>query len=44
VLANSYSNIFLLTAGINLLAIIPAMFLRSGPAVHSDGPATVMVD
>jgi EmrB/QacA subfamily drug resistance transporter len=44
VLANSYSNIFLLTAGINLLAIIPALFLRSGRAVHSDGPAPVVAD
>jgi len=35
VLADSYANVFLLTAGFTALAAVGALFLRSGPAHHT---------
>jgi EmrB/QacA subfamily drug resistance transporter len=35
VLADSYANVFLLTAGFTALAAVGALFLRSGPAQHT---------
>ena len=39
VLANSYSNVFLLTAATTVLAALVALLLRSGPAEHSESTA-----
>ena len=36
VLADSYANVFLLTAAFTALAAVGALFLRSGPAKHTD--------
>jgi len=43
VLANSYSNVFLLTAVTTLLAALIALLLRrSGPTEHSESTAAPM--
>jgi hypothetical protein len=42
VLANSYSNVFLLTAVTTLLAALIALLLRSGPTEHSESTAVPM--
>jgi EmrB/QacA subfamily drug resistance transporter len=42
VLANSYSNVFLLTAATTVLAALIALLLRSGPAEHSESTAVPM--
>jgi hypothetical protein len=42
VLANSYSNVFLLTAVTTLLAALIALLLRSGPTEHSESTAEPM--
>src|SRR5512132_565319 len=44
VLANSYANLFLLTAAVTAIAAVGALFLRSGPAPHSSSGAGVTVE
>jgi EmrB/QacA subfamily drug resistance transporter len=44
VLADSYANVFLLTAAVTAVAAVGALFLRSGPAVHSDSGAAVSIE
>jgi EmrB/QacA subfamily drug resistance transporter len=41
VLANSYSNLFLLTSAFTAVAAVGALFLRSGPAHHTGEPMVV---
>jgi EmrB/QacA subfamily drug resistance transporter len=45
VLADSYANVFLLTAGFTALAAVGALFLRSGPAQHTgEGQPAMMAE
>jgi len=44
VLANSYANLFLLTAAVTAIAAVGALFLRSGPAPHASSGAGVTVE
>jgi MFS family permease len=44
VLAESYSNIFLLTGILTCVAAVGGLFLRSGPAPKTDGPPTVQIE
>jgi hypothetical protein len=44
VLANSYANLFLLTAAVTAVAAVGALFLRSGPASHADSEAAVAIE
>jgi predicted MFS family arabinose efflux permease len=45
VLANSYANLFLLTAAVTAIAAVGALFLRSGPAQHTGSePASVAME
>ena len=41
VLANSYSNVFLLTGALTALAAVGGLFLRSGPVPKTGGPAVM---
>jgi MFS family permease len=41
VLAESYSNVFILTGILTLVAAAGGLFLRSGPAPKSDGPKVI---
>jgi EmrB/QacA subfamily drug resistance transporter len=41
VLANSYSNVFLLTGALTAVAAVGGLFLRSGPAPHSGEPKAI---
>jgi hypothetical protein len=41
VLANSYSNVFLLTGALTAVAAIGGLFLRSGPAHHTGEPKVI---
>jgi hypothetical protein len=44
VLADSYANVFLLTAAVTAVAAVGALFLRSGPASHAGSEAAVAVE
>ncbi|HEY6687743.1 MAG TPA: DHA2 family efflux MFS transporter permease subunit [Propionibacteriaceae bacterium] len=44
VLANSYANLFLLTAAVTAMAAVGALFLRSGPASHASSGAGVTIE
>jgi hypothetical protein len=45
VLANSYANLFLLTAAVTAIAAVGALFLRSGPAQHTGSePASMAME
>ena len=44
VLADSYANVFLLTAAFTALAAVGALFLRSGPAKTGDGHNTMAME
>jgi hypothetical protein len=44
VLANSYANLFLLTAAVTAMAAVGALFLRSGPASHGSSGAGVTIE
>jgi EmrB/QacA subfamily drug resistance transporter len=44
VLADSYANVFLLTAVVTALAAVGALFLRSGPAPHAGSGAAVAIE
>jgi EmrB/QacA subfamily drug resistance transporter len=44
VLANSYANVFLLTAAVTAVAAVGALFLRSGPASHAGSEAAVTIE
>jgi EmrB/QacA subfamily drug resistance transporter len=44
VLANSYANLFLLTAAVTAVAAVGALFLRSGPAPHVSSGAGVTIE
>jgi hypothetical protein len=44
VLADSYANVFLLTAAITALAAVGALFLRSGPAKTGDRQNTMAME
>jgi EmrB/QacA subfamily drug resistance transporter len=45
VLADSYANLFLLTAAVTAIAAVGALFLRSGPAQHTGPePASMAVE
>jgi EmrB/QacA subfamily drug resistance transporter len=41
VLANSYSNVFLLTGALTAVAAVGGLFLRSGPAHHTGEPKVI---
>jgi hypothetical protein len=45
VLADSYANLFLLTAAVTAIAAAGALFLRSGPAQHTGSePASMAME
>jgi EmrB/QacA subfamily drug resistance transporter len=44
VLADSYANVFILTAAFTAAAAVGALFLRSGPAPHADSGAAVTIE
>ena len=44
VLADSYANVFLLTAAVTAIAVVGALFLRSGPATHAGSEAAVSIE
>jgi EmrB/QacA subfamily drug resistance transporter len=44
VLANSYANLFLLTAAVTAMAAVGALFLRSGPASHASSGAGATIE
>jgi EmrB/QacA subfamily drug resistance transporter len=44
VLADSYANVFILTAAFTAVAAVGALFLRSGPAPHADSGAAVTIE
>ena len=44
VLADSYANVFLLTAAFTALTAVGALFLRSGPAKMGDGHNTMAME
>jgi hypothetical protein len=44
VLADSYANVFILTAALTAIAAVGALFLRSGPAPHADSGAAVTIE
>jgi EmrB/QacA subfamily drug resistance transporter len=44
VLADSYANVFILTAAFTAAAAVGALFLRSGPAPHADSGAAATIE
>jgi EmrB/QacA subfamily drug resistance transporter len=44
VLADSYANVFILTAAFTAAAAVGALFLRSGPAPHTDSGSAVTIE
>jgi len=44
VLADSYANVFILTAALTAAAAVGALFLRSGPASHADSAEPVAIE
>ena len=44
VLADSYANVFILTAAFTAAAAVGALLLRSGPAPHADSGAAVTIE